>query len=471
MLRALSLIACVVLLAGCVSTPSYRYYGERSYSDGYRSQVVVVEQDRYVGSAWSAPVWYDYPVYYSMFWSLNRAYVDPYWYPSFYYGVTWFPRNYYSSIYRSWHGPSVYLGWSGRPWHGYLSYSPYRYAWIDNYYDWYPWYSAYPRYTHYYPPRYGNTRNEAERLSRYSDAFRGGGLPANELNRLSAFSRAARSQARVDAQREAWRGADYGSRGDLGRRDPGVSGFRQAESNRLPSDARRQPASSRQDPGVSGFRGPDYGDGQRPLPERSAPTQPRRLDDQGVAYPYRERPSAIRPPVERRAVNSGDASSTAPRITTRRSAEFESAPRHSSERPVVEPRRSGESYAPRVSGEPYESRSRYESTAPRQTAPVRAAPRYEAPAREASRYQAPRPEPRYEAPRTESRYQTQRPEPRYQAPRADTPRAEPRYQAPRSEPRYEAPRSESRSEAPARERPQPMTRGEPRDDVRSRDED
>lgn len=458
MSRVTFLIACALLLAGCVSTPSYRYYGERTYSDGYGGEVVAVQRDRYVGYATPAPVWYDYPAYYSVFWSINRSYVDPYFYPGFYYGVTWFPRNYYSVIYRSWHGPGWYGGYV-RPWHGYLAYSPYRYAWVDNYYDWYPWYSAYPRYTRYYPPRYGNARNETERLSQYSRAFRGDGLPAGDLNRYSAFSRAAYSQARVDARRDAYRGADYGSRGDRGRADPGVSGFRQDANTRRPDSSRRTSTPTRQDPDVSGFRGPDYGGSQRALPPRSAPGQStsRRLGDEGVAYPYRERSAASRPSVERRDVGVRVDPVSTPRATRSISNEADSAPRYSSDRPVNVPRRSEETYAPRDAGRRYEAAPRYETAAPRPSAAVRDAPRYEryeAPAREAPRYE------RYEAPTREApRYQAPRAEPRYEAPRS-----EPRYEAPRSEPRYEAPR------APAREPVEPATRGEARENARNRDE-
>lgn len=456
MLRVLSTAACVLLLAGCVSTPSYRYYGERTYSDGYGGQVVAVESDRYVGYAAPAPVWYDYPAYYSVFWSLNRSYVDPYFHPGFYYGVTWFPRNYYSSIYRSWHGPGWYTSGFGRPFSLHLAYSPYRYAWVDNYYDWYPWYSAYPRYTRYYAPRYGNPRNETERLSQYSRAFRGDGLPGSDVSRLSAFSRAAYSQARVDARREAYRGADYGSRGGRGRADPGVTGFSQDSSARRADTVRRAPTSGRQDPDVSGFRGPDYGNSPRALPPRSAPGQSRRLDEQGVAYPYRESSSASRPSVERREVGVR-VDPRAPTPTANRNADLGSAPRYSNEGSVRAPRRS-EVYTPRDAGQRADPAPRYESATPVRQAPAREAPRYqrsEVPAREAPVYQAPR-----QATRAEPRYEAPRAEPRYSAPRA-----EPRYQAPRPEPRYEAPRAEPR------ERAEPEPRAEPRQSARSRDEE
>ena len=440
--RVLALVACLIWLAGCASTPSYRYYGERTYSDGYGGQVVASSSSAtYYRGDWDAPLWYDYPGYYSLFWSINRWYVDPYWYPHFYYGVTWFPRDYFSVVHRHWYGPSLRIGWYGRPWYGYLAYSPYRYSWVDNYYDWYPWYAGYPHYHRYYTPRYGNPRNEAERLSRYSEAFRGDGLPAGQLDRYSAFSRAARSQAVVDARRDAWRGADYGSDGRRTRIDPGVSGFRQGDSPRAATPGRAQPAvSSRQDPRVSGFREPDYRGTERPLPARSAPGRPRGVGEEGVAYPYRststprERPTVQRPSVERREVSSGISLPA-----TRARSTADSAPRIGGESRVVESQRSSPRAAPQYRQAPAMS-----SQPPRT--------RSEAPAAAAPRYAAPAP-PRYETPSRQA--------PSYQAPR---------YEAPRRE-AAPAPAPRSYAEPAPRERPAPVMRGDPRQPRPAREEE
>ncbi|MCK7592464.1 hypothetical protein [Pseudomarimonas salicorniae] len=461
MLRILPLAALALLLAGCASSPSYRYYGERTYSDGYGGQVVAEPVRSYQGG-YVSPVWYDYPAYYSLFWSINRSYVDPYWNPGFYYGVTWFPRNYYSVLYRSWHGPGYYSGWYGRHWNFHLAYSPYRHAWVDHYYDWYPWYVTYPHVHRYYPARYGNPRNEAERLTRYSNAYRGDGLPAGQG--ISGFGRAARSQALVDARREGWRGADYGSPGGRGRADPDVSGFRQPATGRLPTGRAGEP-SARQDPQVSGFRGPEYGDAPRQLPPRSAPRENRAWRDEGVAYPYDGSNAPVRGrPIERREASVGTRSSSISLPEARSRGNVAGGPPRVGgtygSNPVerAEPRSAPIQRAPiRGGGDDYAAPPRREI--PRyQAAPQ---PRYQAPAREAPRYEAPaRAEPRYEAPARQ---------PRYEAPA----RVEPRYEAPRPEPRYEAPRAEPRSySAPApRERAEPMMRGEPRVERPSRDEE
>jgi hypothetical protein len=393
-----------------------------------------------------------------VFWSLNRWYVDPFWNPHFYYGVTWFPRNYYSALYRHWYRPGVALGWYGRPWHVYLAYSPYRYSWIDHYYDWYPWYVSYPHYHRFYTPRYGNPRNEAERLSRYSAAYRGGGLPADQLDRYSAFSRAARSQALVEARRTAWRGADYGSDAGRGRIDPQVSGFRQDGAARSTLPSRGSAGGSRQDPRVSGFRTPASAAPARPLPSRSASEQPRRWDEAGVAYPYRgdvsrqrrtvterEAPGGVRLPAERlRSAPQPDGHALDP------------LPRRSERTPAA-PLPSTRYQVPRAL--PADVVAAGGAVTPsRRSAATRPAARYETPDRMA---------PRYETPRHEA--------PRRQVPRYETPRYEAlRHQAPRYEaPRYQAPRRESTplSAQAAREPAAPPVREESRSTRAERDEE
>ena len=406
MSRILVLVACLLWLAGCASTPSYRYYGERTYSDGYGGEVVASPSSAYRGGGWDTPVWYDYPAYYSMFWSINRWYVDPYWYPHFYYGVTWFPRDYFSVSYRHWYGPSLRIGWFGRPWYGYLAYSPYRYSWVDHYYDWYPWYANYPHYHRYYGPRYGDPRNEAERLTRYSTAFRGDGLPADQLRGMSAFTRAARSQALVDARREAWRGADYGGAPRAGRIDPQVNGFSQGNAVRRASTARGSATPlQRQDPGVRGFSTPEQRPGARTLPARSAPRNDRVWREEGIAYPARSRPTPSREVSTSRPASRAAITTPAPRSERiPRSYERDPQPARSlpqarprySEPPVRSTERSVDSYSAARREAPSYTPAPTMRSSP---APREAPSRYVPPQREAPRYQAPRAEPRsYSAP-------------------------------------------------------------------------
>ena len=197
MKRLIVLLAAIVMLSGCVIHETYRepyyaggnsggytsapgegYYESEGYSgDSYSYQNSYSSQNSYdsggdyyygydsgygASSSWVV----DYPFYYSLFWPINHWYRDPYWYPGYHYGVTWFPRSYYSSYYSFSVSYSHY--WPHHH-YNYLAYSPYRYSWVDNYYDNRPWYGrSRPRYDYnrYYPlPRYGSAHNEAERLA------------------------------------------------------------------------------------------------------------------------------------------------------------------------------------------------------------------------------------------------------------------------------------------------------------------
>ena len=173
-------VVAVLLLAGCASTRDY-YYDDGYYGRDRYAYDRYGYDDRYAGGSyyhrgspghgdyWYAesyryPGYFDTPYYYSLFWPINRWYHDPFWYPGYHYGVTWFPRNYLSFS----------VGW-GHGWGHFnrFAYSPYRYGWSDWAYDWYPWYRAYPNYAGYYGrPRFGDARNEAERLARLSGAHR-----------------------------------------------------------------------------------------------------------------------------------------------------------------------------------------------------------------------------------------------------------------------------------------------------------
>ena len=190
MTRFLLLLA-LAALGGCATTSSDyyrdgRYYGDSGYYDdgryddgGYADDGYY--RDRYYDGGYAGGDYYygdyygggyagygyasDYlmwPAYYSIFWPISHWYVDPYYYPGYYYGVTYFPRDYWS-LSLTW-GNSYRSGW-GYSYGGYMAYSPYRYSWADNYYDWYPWYSQHSHYhaRHNDLPCYGSARNEAER--------------------------------------------------------------------------------------------------------------------------------------------------------------------------------------------------------------------------------------------------------------------------------------------------------------------
>jgi len=135
--------------------PAYSREGGSYYSPSYGNRGDYYFGADSYGYGSFGVSYFDYPFYYSVFWPINRWYYDPFAYPGYYYGVTWFPRSYFSLSYSS--------GWHS---HGWLSYSPYRYSWVDHYYDWGHWYDHYPSYRHYYPtPRYGDARVEASRLA------------------------------------------------------------------------------------------------------------------------------------------------------------------------------------------------------------------------------------------------------------------------------------------------------------------
>jgi hypothetical protein len=186
--------------------------GGSYYADPYRGR-----GDYYYGVAapsygYSYPLWVDNPYYYSLFWPLQRSFHDPFWHPGFYYGVTYFPRNYFSVSLYGGHRSRYYSSF------GSFAYSPYRLAWVDHYYDWYPHYRHYPRYVSgRYAPRFGNARHEAERLSHWGRAqSRSAGYDGGLI--------ADRSRYEQRAARNPERDADYQGRSSA-RVDPGVRGF------------------------------------------------------------------------------------------------------------------------------------------------------------------------------------------------------------------------------------------------------
>ncbi len=243
--RLIVLLAAIVMLSGCVVHETYRepYYADSRSSGGYYSAPAggYYESDGYYGDSYSyqsgytggdyyygydsgygaSSSWYvDYPFYYSLFWPLNYWYRDPYWYPGYHYGVTWFPRSYFSVSYGSY--------WPHRH-YTYLAYSPYRYSWVDNYYDTRPWHGrSRPRYDYdrYYPlPRYGSAHNEAERLAavrRVQRPVAGTNVPGPRPGTATTGRPSAGVAGRTPAN-SGIRGADY--RSDVRRQDPGVRIF------------------------------------------------------------------------------------------------------------------------------------------------------------------------------------------------------------------------------------------------------
>ncbi|SDD73894.1 hypothetical protein [Aquimonas voraii] len=225
-----------LLLGGCVTYPTYSYRDgtpvrDTHYvgDDTYYSPANGDYGDYYSSSyrygsggyRYYAPDYVSYSAYYSLFWPLHRWYHDPYWYPDFHYGVTYFPRNYFSvSFHSGWRGHSLSHWGYGSGYSialGYSHwYSPYRYSWVDSYYDWdrYRFHYRENRQGHgnyapaYSQPRFGNARNAAERLAsreRERSAPRGDGIATGlGVPAVRAY----------DGGRAPSRGADYGRRGD-----------------------------------------------------------------------------------------------------------------------------------------------------------------------------------------------------------------------------------------------------------------
>ena len=471
MFRWIAAALSTLLLSGCVTTEYvYRdryhdsgyaadgYYESRRYSGSgtYYSPSYGDRGDYYYRQPQSSyygyddyPSWYwDYPSYYSLFWPMYRSWYDPYWHPHFYYGVTYYPRNYFSISFHS--------GW-GWPRYGHQYYSPYRYSWVDNYYDWRPWYGShyyYGRHSRYYSPapRYGSARNEAERLSRLSD-FSGYGAQADgrygPARRETAFGT-------YGTTRSGARGADYTGR-PAPRQDPGVRGFG-VQGDGYRSDVRRNASygPSRQDPGVGGFgtgsdrgdsRGADYGSprsraqppaaGFGSMPEATSPREYSRESRYGAGREVGRYGDATLPGYSRGTRRVGIDEGTAPR--------YDRAP---AETGLSLPRETAPSYERGYSRRNYDARG-YSSEQPIERG-------YRSPARES--FSGSMPEPRsYEPPARGYDAPTRNyepPERSYEAPSRSYEAPSRSYDAPQSysapEPRYESresPRFESRSDS------------------------
>ncbi|MFA5683237.1 MAG: hypothetical protein WCZ65_00100 [Lysobacteraceae bacterium] len=452
MLRWIAFSAIAVLLSGCVTATEYRRYDDGYYYSGYRDEYgnpVHVDGSTYYSPAYedSGDYYYgdygydyghsnyvDYPYYYSVFWPLNRWYVDPYWHPGFYYGVTYYPRNYFSigftrvgGWYGSWSG-----GYYGPRWSSYYAYSPYRLSWVDHYYDWTPWYRRYPSYANvHYSPRYGNARYEQQWLSRqlrnerdyrqYNQANRSdGGLPSSRTTRYDS-----RNRSSVADRREALRGADYGSRNN--RIDPQVSGFGYRNDGALRDGSTRSAQPVRQSPS-SVTTLPRGSREVTPTSSRGAqsgsiPRSATTTDRSGYALPRQSsrgtvtsssdysRPNATRPATTVTPAPTTRAPATSTRQDSLRSRSIESRPVTPAQ-PVVQDRyervqtqREAPAYrAPSSTSRPQpQTQPRqavtptYRQQAPRQAMPATSAPRsesvaprsYQAPQRSAPSQQAP----------------------------------------------------------------------------------
>ncbi len=483
MKRSIPILALTTLLAGCVSYSEYGgydngyyttgrdSYGDPIYADGSSVYAPAssgrgdyyYEDEGYANYGYSSYV--DSPYYYSLFWSLNRWSVDPYWHPQFFYGVTYYPRNYFSFGYGGGFNHGYGYGYGSRyRQFGYSSYaySPYRLSWVDGYYDWssYRHYDT-PSYS-YYAPRYGNARNEAAWLSRQTQynsgngynngnyGGRSGGLPRTQASRYED-----RSQGEVIERRQAQRGADYGGGGGSGRRaDPAVSGFgydRDAASKRPArvdgsreryigdsGDVRNGEVGARQSSRYSGAREQLPARSQRYGSSTERGYAPRARDEDVGGY--RVAPS--------RSSSYGQPASSRAAPVYR-----ESSPRYNQ----------GADYQPRQS----RSAPVYERSQPREES----APRYRAAESSRETY-SPR-----EARSSQPSYrQPSYSEPRYSEPRSSEPRAsQPSYResAPRQ---YEAPaRMESRSNdyggGESRSESRAESRSEPAESPRSREAD
>lgn len=443
MIRWIAVLSTLLALGGCVTTrevvyrDGYSYsrdgsYVERRYYDAdgnyyveddrrtiyrdgsYYRPAYAGSGDYYVGSShgWNGYVSYwDYPAYYSVFWPMYRSWYDPYWYPNYYYGVTYFPRSYLSFGFGS--------GW--RPYYSSWYYSPYRYSWVDNYYDWTPWYGLH--WSHrdsHYRPRYGSSHNQAERIARLGggrynpvrrnagyDGYEGGrpGVgPGNSAGRVTAIDRYGRTRG---TNREA----DYRSRPDP-RQTPASGAFGiptragDGDVRRVGGRADRDFSVPLDDAARRNVRGnADYG----PLPERPPAATTRRYDG-GEAYPRTYSREARSADVPTRSYDAGSAAPGYERRAATPDYSRSAAAREYSRQPqpAFEPRRQ-ETPVTRGSdtfrARAYDGGGGAQSMPPRDTGyETRSAPRYEAPppVRSESRSES-RSEPRYESRQESSR--------------------------------------------------------------------
>lgn len=250
MARSLLMIVLSVLVVGCASTYEDRYvyapgdvydraggnYYYGGYDDSPRARV-------YVRAGWG------YDPYDALFWGLRYSYFDPFWYPNFHYGVTYFPRYYHWS---SWYVSDY---WAWRRFH---PYSPWYGSYWDHYYAW-RHESMRPRAPqfggHGDPQRYGSARNAAERIAAARGVSRAGAADAA----LWRHDRAARADMawRQDRRLPSHAYAPHARRADTGVRAPGAVRDATRMRSRAVIGAAGRQARSWQRPGAAAVRGED----------------------------------------------------------------------------------------------------------------------------------------------------------------------------------------------------------------------
>ncbi len=209
-MRRFWLIIALVALSGCATVyeDRYVYYGDPGYGGDYyydRAPVGRVSFDAGYGYG------YGFSAYDSIFWGLHHSYLDPYWYPGFYYGVTYFPSYYGWS---SWYAGDYWR------WRNFHPYSPYYGSYWDHYYAWTPRHRYRHggfRDNHGDPQRFGSARNAAERMahlgraeSRLSQrrAWAEGNGAAAAPGRSDGYGRGDIDRSRVGASQRGIAGRD-----------------------------------------------------------------------------------------------------------------------------------------------------------------------------------------------------------------------------------------------------------------------
>ncbi len=191
-MKRMLVVLSVLLLSGCASYGSYRYV-ERSGGGGdYYYDRYDRGHARYTYHGYPFDVTYAYyPYYYSLFWGFRNYYYDPFFSPGFHYGVTWFPRTWFSFS----------LGY--HDWGQYHAYAPWRYSFWDGYYSWSraTWRGRSGYFPTAHTPRFGSARNEAERLASLRAQSRG--LPTDKSGDLVLGARGGSAAATQGSARGA----------------------------------------------------------------------------------------------------------------------------------------------------------------------------------------------------------------------------------------------------------------------------
>lgn len=161
-MKRLLVLLFVLLLSGCASYGSYRHVDRHGAGDYYYD--LGHAGYTYYGYPYDVAYRY-YPYYYSLFWGFRPYYYDPFFAPGFHYGVTWFPRTWFSFSLGGFHD-----------WGYYHAYSPWRHSFWDNYYTWYqtPRRVRHGRVGQAHTGHFGSARNEAERVANLNRQTRGG---------------------------------------------------------------------------------------------------------------------------------------------------------------------------------------------------------------------------------------------------------------------------------------------------------